>query len=89
MLRSENAHFQRIWEKASRSQRLVLLALAAEPGFILGQDYRTRHQLAANPSTTQKALTALLEDEMIAKDDIDGYAIAEPFLAEWLLANET
>ncbi len=89
VLRSENAHFQRIWEKASRSQRLVLLALAAESGFILGQDYRTRHQLAANPSTTQKALTALLEDELIAKDDTDGYAIAEPFLAEWLLANET
>jgi len=89
VLRSENAHFQLIWENASRSQRLVLLALAAEPGFILGQDYRTRHQLAANPSTNQKALMALVEDELIARDDTKGYEITEPFLAEWLLANET
>lgn len=83
VLRSENTHFQRIWEKASRGQRLTLVALAAEPGFMMGQEYRRRHELP-NPSTTQKALGALVDDELVAKEGDEGYRIVEPFLAEWI-----
>ena len=32
LLRSEHAHFGLIWEKAAKAQRLVLQALASEPG---------------------------------------------------------
>lgn len=84
VLRSENTHFQRIWEKASRGQRLTLAALAQEPGFMLGQEYRRRHELP-NPSTTQKALSVLVEDELVARHREDGYRIVEPFLAEWIV----
>ena len=33
LLRSEHAHFGLIWEKAAKAQRLVLQALAREPGW--------------------------------------------------------
>lgn len=87
VLRAENAHFQRIWEKAPKSHRLVLIALAQEPGFVLGQAYRSRHELPRNASTAHKALAALVEDELVLKTG-DGYLIAEPFLREWILRNE-
>jgi hypothetical protein len=86
VLRSENAHFTRIWEKASRTQRLLLQALAAEPGRVFSSDYRRRFDLPA-PSTLQRAVGALADDELIARRPEDGsYAIAEPFLREWVVA---
>ena len=86
VLRSEHTHFRRIWEKAAKGQRLTLAALAQEPGFMMGQEYRRRHELP-NPSTTQKALSVLVEDELVAKHGDDGYRIVEPFLAEWIVRN--
>jgi hypothetical protein len=83
VLRSENAHFTRIWEEASRSQRLTLLALAEEPLVPMTGDYRRRHGLPA-PSTVQKALDTLVAEELVAKDAPGDYRIAEPFLAEWI-----
>jgi uncharacterized protein len=83
VLRSENAHFSRIWEKAPRVQRLVLDALAAEPGRPLAADYRRRHGLPA-PSSVQKALQLLEADELVGREPGHGFQIAEPFLAEWL-----
>jgi hypothetical protein len=82
-LRSEHAHFSLVWERASRSQRLVLAALAAEPGRPYTGDYRRRHRLP--PATNvQKALTALTKQELVAKCGRGDYALAEPFLAEWI-----
>ena len=82
VLRSENAHFALVWEHASAVQRLVLQALAREPGRPLASDYRRRHSLPA-ASSVQRALAALGREELVMRDD-DGYRIAEPFLAEWL-----
>lgn len=85
VLRSENAHFSRIWERAPRAQRLTLEALARSPGRpTLGTAYRREHGLPG-PSTVQKALAALSEDELIITEPGGGYRIAEPFLAEWIL----
>ena len=86
VLRSEHAHFARIWEKAAKGQRLVLLALARERGFVLGTDYRGRHALGA-ASSVQRAVETLVADELVARDR-DGYRISEPFLAEWIVRNE-
>src|SRR5579875_1324607 len=67
VLRSENAHFSLVWDDASRAQRLVLQALAAEPtDSITAAEYRQRHGLPAS-SGVQKALDALLERELVAK----------------------
>ena len=87
VLRSENGHFSRIWERASRAQRVTLEALARNPGERpLGNAYRRRHNLPG-PSTVQRALEALDDDELIERT-ADGYRIAEPFLAEWILRND-
>jgi hypothetical protein len=87
VLRSENGHFSRIWERAPRAQRVTLEALAIDPGERpLGNAYRRRHNLPG-PSTVQRALAALDDDELIERTG-DGYRIAEPFLAEWILRND-
>jgi len=83
VLRSEHAHFSLLWERAAGVQRLVLTALAHEPGRPLTGDYRRRHNLPA-PSTVQRAVEALERDELIARDR-GAVRIAEPFLAAWLV----
>jgi hypothetical protein len=87
LLRSEHAHFGLIWEKSAKAQRLVLQALAAQDGRPLSGDYRRRHGLPG-PSSVQRALEALVKDELVAKDGRGEYRIAEPFLAEWLRRGE-
>jgi hypothetical protein len=85
VLRSEHTHFSLLWDRAAANQKLVLQALAREPGRPLSEDYRRRHGLRS-VSSTQKALEALARDELIDRDR--GLArIAEPFLAEWIRAN--
>jgi hypothetical protein len=83
VLRSEHAHFSLIWEDASAGQRLVLAALAMEPGRPYTEEYRRRHRLP--PATNvQKALAALVRRELVAKAADGTYGIVEPFLAEWI-----
>ena len=72
LLRAEHAHFGLVWEKSARAQRLVLHALAREPGRPLAADYRRRHGLPG-PSSVQRALDALRKDELVARD-ADGRA---------------
>jgi hypothetical protein len=86
VLRSENAHFALLWEGASGVQKLVLEALAREPGRPFSAGYRDRHDLP--PATNvQKALGALEKREVVAGSRGE-YRIAEPFLAEWLRSRE-
>ena len=84
VLRSENAHFATVWDHASAQQRLLLQALAAEPGRALTTDYRRRHDLPS-PSTVQSAVTALEREELVANERGD-VRIVEPFLSEWVRA---
>jgi hypothetical protein len=83
LLRAEHAHFGLVWQKAARAQRLVLQALAAEPGRPLAGPYRRRYGLPG-PSSVQRALDALGKDELVRRDAGGDHWIAEPFLAEWL-----
>ena len=86
VLRSENAHFSRIWERASKAQRVTLEALATEPSQPpLAAAYRARHNLPGT-STVQRALEALVDDELVQRDG-NGYRIAEPFLGDWIVRN--
>ena len=85
VLRGENAHFTLIWEQASRVQRAALYALASEPLVsATSRDFRQRHGLPG-PSSVQRALDALVEDEVVLRQSAGEYRIAEPFLAEWIL----
>lgn len=87
VLQVEHSHFSLLWENASAVQRLVLQALAGEPGRPYRNDYRARHGLPATASV-QKALRALEKREVIAGERGD-YRIVEPFLSEWLLRQES
>jgi uncharacterized protein len=85
VLRSENAHFTLIWDQASRVQRVTLQALAQEPLVsATGQDFRRRHGLPGG-SSVQRALDALIDDELVIREAAGAYRVAEPFLAEWIL----
>jgi hypothetical protein len=86
VLRSEHAHFSLRWDSASAVQRLVLEALATEPGRPLSGSYRETHQLPG-ASSVQAALEALTERELVVKNSDGSYRIAEPFLAQWILEN--
>jgi uncharacterized protein len=83
VLRSEHAHFSLLWEDLPAGQRILLEALAREPGRPLAGPYRARHQLAA-PSSTQRALKALLDRALVEREPDGGYRVMEPFLTEWL-----
>jgi uncharacterized protein len=84
VLRTESAHFTRIWDTIALTQRLVLQAVAQEPPEqITSTAYRARHGLPA-ASSVQKAVAALTKGELLVRHAPGTYAIAEPFLAEWV-----
>jgi uncharacterized protein len=84
VLRSENAYFTHVWDGVSRTQRLLLQALAVDPPqAATSEEYRRRHGLPA-PSSVQRALDALVSAELVARERAGVYRIAEPFLAEWV-----
>ena len=87
-LRSEHTHFSLLWERSAAAQRLVLQALADEgPGRPLSGDYQRRHGLPST-ATVQTALTALVRAEHVRREGRGTYAIAEPFLTQWLARAE-
>lgn len=88
-LRSEHTHFSLLWDRAAAAQRMVLQALAQEaPARPLSSDYQQRHRLPST-ATVQTALTALVRAEHVRRAGRGAYAIAEPFLAEWIARYET
>ncbi|HUR83715.1 MAG TPA: AAA family ATPase [Solirubrobacteraceae bacterium] len=88
-LRSEHNHFSLLWDGAAAAQRMVLQALAAEaPARPLSSDYQQRHGLPST-ATVQTALAALVRAEHVRREARGAYAIAEPFLAEWIGRFET
>jgi uncharacterized protein len=82
-LHSEHAHFSLLWDAAAAGQRLLLQALAAEPGRPYTAAYRRRHGLPA-ATNVQKALRALERHELVARQEDGPIAISEPFFAEWI-----
>jgi hypothetical protein len=82
-LHSEHAHFTLLWDAAASGQRLLLQALAGEPGRPYTADYRRRHGLPA-ATNVQKALRALERRELVTRQDGGLLAISEPFFAEWI-----
>jgi uncharacterized protein len=85
VLRSENAHFTLIWENATRPQKLLLQALAQEPGRPFSAQFRNRHDLPS-ASHMQRALRPLVHAELVQREPDGYYDFAEPFLREWIRA---
>jgi hypothetical protein len=84
VVRSEHNHFAQLWDDAPHAQRLLLLALAAEPtGSVYSAGYHSRHELPSNP-TLQTALAALVRKELVARGSEGEYRVMESFFSEWL-----
>jgi hypothetical protein len=83
VLRSEHNNLARLWEDATANERLVLLALHEEPGGLYAEAYRHRHGLPAAASV-QRAVAALTREDIVERLADGSWAIAEPFLDEWL-----
>ena len=88
VIRSEDARFTLLWEQASRAQRVLLQALAAEPGRPQASAYQAKYGLGT-ASTMQRAVGALVSDEVVARRADGSYEIVEPFLTEWLVQRST
>lgn len=86
VLNSEHAHFSLVWQDAAAHQRLLLRALAEEPGHPLAADYRRRHALPGT-SSVQRALGGLEKAELVGRRRGEAW-ISEPFLAQWVLLND-
>jgi hypothetical protein len=54
----------------------------------VSSDYQQRHALPVT-ATVQTALGALAEAELVSRIGRGEYRIAEPFLAEWIVRNES
>jgi uncharacterized protein len=81
---AEEGRLVTLVEGLSRQQRLVLWALAQEPGRLYSAEYRRRRGLPPG-AQLQRAVAALLDRDLIAPRGEGGYEIADPFLAAWLL----
>ena len=84
MLHSEHAHFSLLWDGAASGQRLLLQALAAEPGRPLHGCLPPRARATGGRANVQKALAALRRRELVATAKDGTVSIAEPFFAEWV-----
>jgi uncharacterized protein len=82
VLRSEDAHFNVVWDRATSHQRILLQSLAAEEGHPLSGEYGRRHNLPS-VSSIQRALQSLERAELVSRSG-GRASISEPFLAEWL-----
>jgi hypothetical protein len=84
LLASEHNHFIRIWDDATANERVLLTALAHEPGHVFSSEYRSRHGLP--PATNvQRSVSSLMRHELVAKGPDGRYELVEPFLSAWIL----
>jgi uncharacterized protein len=80
---AEAARYTAVWDRLSATQRLLLLALAREPGRVFSEEYRRRHRLGS-ASTVQRALAALDKLDLIDANEGGGHTLADLFMRLWL-----
>jgi uncharacterized protein len=88
VIRAEHNNLSRVWESATQNERLVLLALRAGPVSLYAEEARVSSGLPA-ATFVQRAVSALVREDVVEKAPDGGYRIAEPFLAEWITREES
>jgi hypothetical protein len=86
-LRAEHNNLARVWEEATRNERLVLLALREGPVSLYAEETRLAAGLPT-PTFVQRAVRSLARDDLVEKAPDGRYQLAEPFLREWLERQE-
>ncbi|HVA90753.1 MAG TPA: ATP-binding protein [Chloroflexota bacterium] len=83
VLDAESAHFITLWTDLSVHQRLVLLALSAEPGAVYSEAYRQAHRLGSAASV-QRSITRLVDLEIIEQHEGTVFTLCDVFFREWI-----
>ena len=83
VLRAEHNNLARLWDDATRNERVVLLALREGPLSLYAEETRIRFGLPA-ATFVQRATKSLTREDVVEQGDDGRYLLAEPFLAEWL-----
>jgi hypothetical protein len=83
LLDQHHTMFEEAWQRLTLAQRAVLRAIVIEEGReLLSADVRRRHRLAA-ASSVQSALTALVRQDIVMKDQ-GRYVVNDSLYREWL-----
>ena len=83
LLAEQQTIFESVWQRLTLPQRAALRAVVVEDGSgLLSADVRERHRMGG-PSTVQAALSALLRDDVIARES-DRYRVVDSLLREWV-----
>jgi hypothetical protein len=83
VLRAEHNNLARLWETATKNERVVLLALRGGPLNLYSEATRRASGLPT-PTFVQRAVGALTREDVVEKIPDGRYRLAEPFLREWL-----
>jgi hypothetical protein len=88
LLAEQATMFEAVWQKLTLAQRGVFRAVVLEHGVeLLSAAARTRHRLGG-ASSVQSSLTALLREDLIAREDDGRYIVVDSLVREWV-ARET
>jgi hypothetical protein len=83
LLGEHDALFEATWQRLTLAQRAALRAAVLEDGReLLSADVRARYRLGG-PSTVQASLTALVREDVIARDG-PRYVVVDSLLREWV-----
>jgi len=83
LLTEQQTIFEAVWQRLTLAQRAALRAVVVEEGrSILSAGVRERYRLGG-PSTVQAALTALVREDIVARDG-DRYLVVDSLLREWV-----
>jgi hypothetical protein len=83
LLGEQDPMFEAVWQRLTLAQRAALRAVVLQGGReLMSADTRARHRLAA-PSSLQRSLAALVDQELVLKDGTH-YVVVDSLLREWV-----
>jgi hypothetical protein len=80
----QGALFAAQWRMLATPDQRILRALAAEPEVALQSSGALQRYHLGPKSTVSSALSRLVENEVLARDDAGRYAFDDPFLRRWV-----
>ena len=84
IVRQDSPHYEMLWQTATAAQRLLLIALAQDPGALpFSKDFQMRHGIG--PSSSIKAsLDSLLKKGVLYKTMEGRYRFVDRFMPYWI-----
>jgi hypothetical protein len=84
VLGEQDTLFDAVWQRLTLAQRGVLRAVVFERGeSLLAAETRDRHRLGG-ASSVQAALTALVREDLVVREDDGSYAVVDSLMREWV-----